>query len=56
MGSMCEVGMQPKNRRRAPRVLPRNIKIGREPARADWIEDVLGGFIVVAAGLIVALS
>lgn len=55
MGSMSEVGMQPKNRRRAPRVLPRNIKIGREPVRADWIEDVLGGLIVLAAGLVLAL-
>lgn len=46
----------PKNRRKVPRVLPRNLRIGREPARADWIEDVLGGLIVLAAGLAVALS
>ncbi len=55
MGSMSGVGT-PKNQRRAPRVLPRNVKIGREPARADWIEDVLGGLIVLAAGLALALS
>lgn len=56
MGSTCDRGTQPKNQRRAPRVLPRNIKIGREPVRADWIEDVLGGLIVLAAGLALALS
>lgn len=55
MGSTCDRGT-PRNQRRAPQVLPRNIKIGREPVRADWIEDVLGGLIVLAAGLAVALS
>ena len=56
MGSTFAHGMQPKNQRRAPRMLPRNLRIGREPVRADWIEDVLGGLIVLAAGLAVALS
>lgn len=55
MGSTFAHGTQ-KNRRRAPRVLPRNLRIGREPMRADWIEDVLGGLIVLVAGLALALS
>lgn len=56
MGSTFAHGMQPKNRRKPARVLPRNLRIGREPVRADWIEDVLGGLIVLAAGLALALS
>lgn len=56
MGSTCDRGTQPKNRRKPARVLPRNLRIGREPVRADWIEDVLGGLIVLAAGLALALS
>jgi len=56
MGSTFARGMLPKNQRKPVRVLPRNLRIGREPVRADWIEDVLGGLLVVAAGLIVALS
>jgi len=55
MGSMSGVGT-PRNQRKPSRVLPRNLRIGREPARADWIEDVLGGLIVLVAGLVLALS
>jgi len=56
MGSTFVRGTLPQNQRRAPRSLPRNLRIGREPVRADWIEDVLGGLIVLAAGLVLALS
>jgi hypothetical protein len=56
MESTFARGTWPKNQRKPVRVLPRNIRLGREPARADWIEDVLGGLIVLAAGLALALS
>ena len=56
MESTFARGTLPKNQRKPVRVLPRNIRLGREPARADWIEDVLGGLIVLAAGLALALS
>lgn len=55
MGSTFVHGM-PKNRLKPARVLPRNLRIGREPVRADWVEDVLGGVVVVVVGLFVALS
>lgn len=56
MGSTCDRGTLLKNRLKPARVLPRDLRIGREPARADWIEDVLGGLIVLVAGLVLALS
>lgn len=56
MGSTCDRGTCPKNRRKPARMLPRNLRIGREPVRADWLEDVLGGLLVVAACLALALS
>lgn len=56
MGSTFARGTLPKNQRKPLRVLPRNLRIGREPVRADWIEDVVGGLIVLAVGLVLALS